>query len=194
MKKKMFQKTNSSFGFYINPLFPKNKKALLIKKVTALVIALIGISLFIIALYKIFTNQPSTTEHENAESFLNEVVAKINSFPLDQTYPLNIQGFEGADDWVLVGYSKSVPPDDKPQVCFTDTCICTCQSGICESDETTKCELIEIESIRFIDRKYKYESPRVNQLFIEEQFMKFEFSKNSTTIKITHLRNDNTKN
>src|SRR3989338_9771741 len=93
----------------------------LIKDVTSLVIAIIGILLLLFAvyqLYKVIVNGDS----EIAKKTLNIIETKINYLEEGQTGKFPIIG---PKEWYLVGWGKE--NIERPDKCYFDSCICICK-------------------------------------------------------------------
>lgn len=102
-----------------------NRKNGLIRDVTSLVIAIIGILLLLFAvyqLYKVFVDQDS----EVAKRALNVIEAKINLLEEGQTAKFPIKGpWSKERKWYLVGWGKENP--ERPDKCYFDSCVCICE-------------------------------------------------------------------
>ena len=100
-----------------------DKKGDLVKNVLALVIAVIGLGLIIIAAVKLY-NLNKDQEFENAKKLVDGLIGKINNLKEGEIGRPIVRGVEG---WSLVGWGK----DDKsrPDKCFFDSCICVCRLG-----------------------------------------------------------------
>lgn len=104
----------------------RNRRGDLRDNALELIIAVIGILLVIYAVYLIY-NVFVNSENENAKKVLNNVEAKINAIPLNQTGTFLVQGFKEADQWFLAGWSKGTGLDNQPAKCFDSSCICICK-------------------------------------------------------------------
>ena len=106
-----------------------------------IIIAVIGIALFaivVVGLYKQSVSQGT----ENAKRVLNNIIGKIELLEDGQSNEFAIQGFDGGEDWYLLGWSKE--DKDRPGKCFFQSCLCICpkakaevcqEKGICRKVE-----------------------------------------------------------
>jgi len=120
----------------------KNKKGDLRDHIGDIIIGVLCLLLIIFAIvivYRVLTNQ----EDANAKRALDGIEGKINALEDGQSNTFLIQGFKGAapdnlaDSWFFAGWSKI--EQNKPEMCFFDSCICICKGGI----EASKSALIE---------------------------------------------------
>ena len=104
------------------------KRGILLGNVTNIIIAVLGLMVFgffVIQIYKLYTNQ----ESENAKNVLETLSAKIEVLKVGEGNEILIQGFEGGEKWVLVGWSRNEGKQEgKPDKCFGKSCLCACQS------------------------------------------------------------------
>jgi|SRR3989344_1878055 len=103
------------------------KRGDLREQVPEIIIAVLCLILIVIAgvmIYKLFANQ----EEENAKKTADIIEGRINALKDGQSNNFIVQGFKGADNWFLVGWSKT--EDGRPDKCFFDSCICICKGDL----------------------------------------------------------------
>ncbi|HLC54030.1 MAG TPA: hypothetical protein VJK07_00180 [Candidatus Nanoarchaeia archaeon] len=105
----------------------------LMKNFVYIVIAVIGLLVFIGGVYKLYqvgVNQ----ESENAKKTLELIMAKVEALPEGSTNLFSFQGFS-KKDWYLVGWNEA--DAGKPEKCLR-SCLCLCKGasvGACDSRE-----------------------------------------------------------
>lgn len=99
------------------------KKGQLLKNLVGIIIAVIGLSVLFLGFYKLYTVS-SSQESENARNLLSNLVTKIETVDQGEG-KMTFQGFNGADTWYLVGWSKN--DDSRPQKCLQGSCLCVCK-------------------------------------------------------------------
>ncbi len=127
----------------------KIQKSGLIRDVTSLVIAIIGILLLLFAvyqLYKTFVNQDS----EIAKRALNVIEVKINNLKEGQTAKFPIKGPCKAENdcgWYLVGWGEENP--ERPDKCYFNSCVCICDGYLKESCQGRNgfCRKVNVEEV-----------------------------------------------
>lgn len=107
----------------------------------SVIVAVIGISLIGFGAVKLY-GAVKNTEDENAVRILDSIMAKIVALEEGQGSEIIIQGFDGSENWYLVGWDKG----DAPDKCFPDNCLCVCKGGYdkdyCQS--TGFCESVDL--------------------------------------------------
>lgn len=124
----------------------RNKKAegSLISNLGGIVIALIGLLIFLYALVQLY-NVNVNQETENAKKVLNNIVAKIEALEDGESNSFAIQGVE---EWYLIGWNKRDSLMEKPEKCSFNSCVCICpepEKNFCQSEGI--CKSIEKEGI-----------------------------------------------
>lgn len=131
----------------------KNNRGDLLNSMVGIIIAVIGLTLFVVALVGLY-KQSVNQEKENAKVTLNGIIGKIDNLKDGESNDFAIQGFEGGEKWSLVAWSKEAKddkrpgrtpralgyigedPGKKPEKCFFGSCLCVCpggyQSEICQ--------------------------------------------------------------
>lgn len=89
------------------------------------VVCLLVVFGFAVKLYNLRTNQ----EDENAKKTLDLLMSKIELLQDGQATNVTLQGFDGFQNWFIVGWNKSVDTRSKPQKCFFESCICVCNGA-----------------------------------------------------------------
>jgi len=106
----------------------KNRKGDLREQVPEIVLVVLIIFTFIFGGYKLYQIY-SASEIDAAKNILESVVAKINLAKgediKDKAVEIPLQGFKGADNWWIVGFSKN--DKIKPQKCYRGSCLCICK-------------------------------------------------------------------
>lgn len=113
-----------------------NRKGDLTREILGVIIALIGLLIIASIIWKLY-NLNISQDEENANNILDSVMAKINAIEEGQNTSLIIQGFNGANEWYLVGWNKDDSLNLKPEMCFDTSCICACKGPTkqdCESE------------------------------------------------------------
>ena len=101
-----------------------NKKGDLTNETLSIIVAVIGVSLLLFGVWKLY-GALANSERENAKNVLNALEDKINAIQDGEEGKILLQGFKGAENWYLVGWSKD--EKGKPEKCFFDSCICVCK-------------------------------------------------------------------
>jgi len=116
--------------------YKMNKKGILEKNSVELIVAVLAILTLVIfaavQLYKVFSN----SEAENARKTLNIIEGKINALKEGQSNTFLIQGFKGAENWFIAGWSKN--DNVKPDKCFDISCLCVCKGDPVGGVQTQK--------------------------------------------------------
>lgn len=101
----------------------RGRKGDLMNNFLGVLIAVIGIALLGFAVVRIWSaglNQQT----QNAKSMIDSLEAKVNLINNGETGEVLLQGFEGSDNWYILGFdSRNAIRPDK---CFFKTCICIC--------------------------------------------------------------------
>jgi hypothetical protein len=144
--------------------------------VAVLGIALLGVAVF--QLYGVLSNQ----EEKSAQRTIDLIESKINALEEGQEAKVLIQGFDGSEDWSVVGWSFDEPLDEKPEKCSLESCICICNK-VAGITSTFKNECQEKGFCRFFDRKEIFvgkmygEGAVKDPLRLEKGFLEIEISK-----------------
>jgi hypothetical protein len=93
--------------------------------VLGVILAVIGILIFIAGIYKLY-QVGASEESENAKKTLDIVIARINAMPEEQAGTFTLQGFS-EDAWFLVGWSAS--DRMRPDKCLLSSCLCICEGS-----------------------------------------------------------------
>jgi len=99
------------------------KKGMIRKNVLGLVIAVIGLLLIILAITKIYYIIPGN-ESENAKKTVETLKNKIDSIDNGEQSSVIIQGFDGSNNWYLIGWNKG--DINGPDKCLLKNCLCIC--------------------------------------------------------------------
>src|SRR3989344_6406735 len=179
----------------------RKKGDFLVNNILSVIIAVIGIVLFVFGISKIYQVRASD-ELTNAKKTIELIEAKINALDEGQKSELTIQGFAGAESWYLVGWNKEDSSDIKPEKCFFNSCICICngaskdvcqKKGICK-DFVDK----DISVSSFYDRVYFEPDPldgsewadatlRCIKLNSNLMQLKFDYKDNLFNLSTVHL-------
>jgi hypothetical protein len=129
-----------------------NKSADLREHALGVIIAVVGLILLLIASYTIYSGITTETETKRATTLAETLEAKIETMSDGETES-TIQQVSTENLWHIVGWDKTMM--DRPDKCFTETCICACpdfthtscqDNGICrELENIEKVELPERE-------------------------------------------------
>jgi len=128
----------------------------LIKDVTSLVIAIIGILLLLFAvyqLYKVIVNGDS----EIAKKTLNIIETKINYLEEGQTGKFPIIG---PKEWYLVGWGKE--NIERPDKCYFDSCICICKGYKPEDCQGRYgfCRKVDVKDVKILEGNFEIKEPK----------------------------------
>jgi len=194
-----------------------NKKAILVKNVLSLTIAVIALLLLFAASYKIYKNATSNDEIENAQNTLDRLTQIINSLETGQSNNFTIQGFKNAESWHIVGWGKFSPENEKPESCFLTSCLYICKATA--SSWKRSCEkqgvFVKLSEDDIIIKNYEITNSKptipsddfsaaagkventlnIQTIPLKENLLKIEIEKNTdsegkTYIKITHYENE----
>lgn len=118
-----------------------------VKNLLGIILTVIGLSIFLFGVARLYTASLSE-EDENARKTLERIMAKIEVLPLDVESSITLQGFKGADSWVLMGWNGEIHQDLKPQKCFFGTCLCICKGASArECQERGFCRSVSVPSL-----------------------------------------------
>ncbi len=141
------------------------------KEVLGLIIAVLALSLFIYAgfkLYSLWINQ----EDQNAQKIIDLVNAKAKSLSEGQTKDFPIRGL---DDWMLTGWG--VNEVGRPDQCYFKSCVCICKYASSRADQAASCK--SKSHCFFTDDKaiYTYNDQRGIKLAQTPALMEIEISR-----------------
>jgi len=104
-----------------------NKKGDLREQVPEIVLVVLILVLLAFGVYKLYEIY-SSSERDAAKNILESLVAKINLVKGEdvkgKVLEIPLQGFKGAENWFIVGFSKDA--SKKPQKCYFGSCLCIC--------------------------------------------------------------------
>ena len=172
----------------------KNKKGDLLKDVLSIIIALIGLLILFSAIYKLYQVGVSQ-EIENARKTLDNVIAKIEALPEEESNTFAVQGFKGADNWYLVGFGKN---DERPDKCFFESCICVCKEGGFKENcqDNGICRDFGEKEIDIYTNKFEFQrGEEFGEYFrkcirLKENLFEIDIEKKLNLINITHTNTD----
>lgn len=101
-----------------------NKKGDLTKEGLEIILAVVAIVLVVVVvglLWNAFVN----SEDQNAKKTMGFIEAKINALKAGENNTFIVQGFSGAENWIIVGWNKSEP--GRPDACYFKGCLCICK-------------------------------------------------------------------
>lgn len=103
-----------------------NRKGDFLNNVVGIIIAVIGLSLLIFAITRLYSAHVNQ-EDENAKSTIDLVMSRINSLEDGQSASITLQGFSGSEHWYFVGWDNETRP--RPEKCFFGNCLCICKDA-----------------------------------------------------------------
>ncbi len=100
------------------------RKGDLLSTVLGVVLMVLGIAVFIFGITKLYSAHVDQ-ESENAKHIIDLVIKKIEALPDEGSTQVVLQGFPGAENWYIVGWSKA--SEERPSKCFFSDCLCICK-------------------------------------------------------------------
>ena len=123
------------------------KAELTLSNFASVVLAALGILIFLIGAYIAFEKISQNQEKENAQKFAQTIKEKIDSLQEEQIANFTLLGFKQQENnWYVLGWGENAP--GRPDKCFFKSCVCVCpdtKSEICQSDGY--CREVEKKSI-----------------------------------------------
>ncbi len=104
----------------------RNKKGDLVKNTLSIVIAVIGLGIFIFGVARLYEANKNN-EREQAKNVLDGILGKIDALPEGSEATFPAQGFSKGKEWYLVGWSMD--EIGSPDKCILNSCICICPRG-----------------------------------------------------------------
>ncbi len=104
----------------------KKRGDFLVKHLLGIVIALVGISLLIFAVAKLYEARVEN-DTLNAKRTLDLIIAKINALGEGKS-EITLQGFKSSSQWYIVSWAKS-GAEIGPDKCYPESCLCMCPDG-----------------------------------------------------------------
>jgi len=129
-----------------------SKKADLREHALGIIIAVVGILLLLVASYSIYSGITSNTETKRATTIVETLEAKINALEGEKTES-TIQQISTETIWHITGWDKTMI--DRPDKCFTESCICACPGFThisCEENSICR-ELPTVDKIELPERE-----------------------------------------
>lgn len=189
-----------------------NRKADLMNNALETIVAVVGIALLLFGIgyvgYK-FLVMNQTQEIKNAKHHIDIIEAKINALENGQKTESILQKI--GEGWVLVGWSKTDPPDSKPEKCFLTSCVCICpdsnqliqscqEKGLCRTIEHPQLkvktayredfcngEIVNIEGeILMCKGKVEVKTSFEDKIELNKNLMQLEISKTDDLIEIIY--------
>jgi hypothetical protein len=145
-----------------------------LNNVLSLIIAAIAIGLLAFGaakLYQVYTG----SEVENARNTLNIVMAKIEALEEGESNKFLIQGFEGAENWYLEGWSKN--EEGRPDKCSLNSCLCVCKLSDTDACQNNGfCRKIDNDElkVRSVTGPSKFDKGAID---LQENVIEIEISK-----------------
>ena len=103
-----------------------NKRGQEISRIGGLLIGILCLLLIVTAVVLVYSAVTSNNPADNAKITLNSLEGKINLLTSGESNTFLVQGFVGANNWGIDGWSQGDNPDTKPSQCYFQTCICIC--------------------------------------------------------------------
>jgi hypothetical protein len=108
------------------------------------VLVAVGLLIFIAMIVK-----PLFNSDKEAKALINEMEGKIKALDEGQS---NTFGMTGVDGWILLGWNRQVPTNEKPQFCFDKNCICLCKGPKCEENLCREIDRsVEVKSSGYVN-------------------------------------------
>lgn len=134
----------------------RRRKGDTLNTVLGIILAVIGILIFIAGIYKLY-QVGVNEESENAKKTLDIVIARVNAMPDGQTGTFALQGFS-EEAWFLSGWSAS--DRTKPEKCLISSCVCICKgSGRSENCQGSEGFCREVNFVNVAVESASLESP-----------------------------------
>jgi len=102
------------------------KKGDLTNNILSLVVVALGIVILLFGFLRLLENARDD-ETRNVQRTLDGIVEKIKLLEDGQSNKFLIQGFPGANNWFLVGWSGNEP--SRPEKCSFESCLCVCKGS-----------------------------------------------------------------
>src|SRR3989338_7992493 len=110
------------------------KKGDLTNNILSLVVVALGIVILLFGFLRLLENARDD-ETRNVQRTLDGIVEKIKLLEDGQSNKFLIQGFPGANNWFLVGWSGNEP--SRPEKCSFESCLCVCKGISTVPDATS---------------------------------------------------------
>lgn len=161
-----------------------------INNVLGIVIAVIGIVVFVYAFTRLYDYNVDQ-EKEKAQSVLSSLIDKANALPEQVSSLTTIQG---VDDWYLAGWSDSEV--NKPDRCYDKSCVCICKdSPSSPSCQESVCLRVEQSSVFVRTDAFNYTSDggfaqdtstvHLRCIPLESRLHEVKVQRNASTLSIT---------
>ncbi len=110
----------------------RNKKGDLVKNTLSIVIAVIGLTIFIFGVSRLYEANKNN-ERAQMKKVLDNILEKAEALKEGESVTFPLQGFSKEGGKYLVGWGSDSEDYLKPEKCFLESCLCVCPEAFPES-------------------------------------------------------------